>query len=181
MSMKRVTGPDGLPYLIDTPEEDGGQSSDWASPNFPSAMQGLGTSRLLPYPDTQATTPVRGLLLRAMAAGDDAGDATEQSPEIDNEGDTFSDREDNEGWEDSPGGGIDDTALSPAIQGYQASAYSGQSTGQKNQASKTGLLSQFTDTLARKEGNGFIAKALKDQKMACLSPWPILVARYMGV
>ncbi|MFZ6643160.1 hypothetical protein ACO0LL_25800 [Undibacterium sp. TC4M20W] len=267
MPMKRITDPDGLPYLIDTQEDDE-QSNNWGSPGFqpamedasslapfsgiprssakldnlmryfpvamngatdrttssedneqfidhavyrfPSDMPGLAASEILPYiqrglspeekdkyiqllpgtisadadpfsglqfskrpnPDyeqklaaledsgvnMQAATPVRGLLLRAMAAGDDAGDDTERSPQVDNEGDTYSDREDDEGWEDSPDRGIDDTAESPATQGYQTSAYSGQSTGEKNQAKKTGLLSQFTDTLARKEGNGFSAK-----------------------
>ncbi|MFZ6780772.1 hypothetical protein ACO0LD_28400 [Undibacterium sp. Ji83W] len=117
-------------------------------------MQDFSTSRLSPYPDTQAIAPVRGLLLRAMAAGDDAGDDTEQSPEVGNEGLTFSDREDGEGLEDSP----DDSIDGPASQGNQTSAYSEQSTGEKNQARKTGLLSRFTDTHARKEGNEFSAK-----------------------
>ncbi|PXX33477.1 hypothetical protein [Undibacterium pigrum] len=58
MAMKRITGPDGLPYLIDTQEEeeDGEQFSDWANPNFPSAMQDLAASRLLPYPGMGQTS-----------------------------------------------------------------------------------------------------------------------------
>lgn len=46
MPMKRITGPDGLPYLINTQEDDE-QSDNWASPGLTPAMED--SSSLLPF------------------------------------------------------------------------------------------------------------------------------------
>ncbi|BBB68467.1 hypothetical protein UNDYM_4214 [Undibacterium sp. YM2] len=49
MAMKRITGPDGLPYLIDTQEDDE-QSDNWANSDFLSALE-----------DSSSLTPISGI------------------------------------------------------------------------------------------------------------------------
>ncbi len=49
MPMKRITGPDGLPYLIDTQEDDE-QSDNWANSDFLSALE-----------DSSSLTPISGI------------------------------------------------------------------------------------------------------------------------
>jgi len=179
MAMKRIIGEDGLPYLIDIPEEANTQLNAWASPSFQAVTEDFATPRLSNYPDmtnrhtdsdddikllpdapysSQASTPVRGLLLRAMAANDDAGGYSAQSSDAEKENDVFSSEEGNRGSEDTPDGNMDSADLSPAYQGNATSEYSGRSADQQSQPVRTGLLGQFTDTLARREGNKFGAK-----------------------
>jgi len=44
MAIKRIIGQDGLPYLIDSPDEAGDeQYRDWSAPDLPSSSPGFDT------------------------------------------------------------------------------------------------------------------------------------------